>query len=201
MNVTWLHVSDFHFRGGDPYDRDVVLRALVQSVKRFRDAGRAPDVIFSTGDVAYSGKDQEYALATQFFDDLLEAVRLDRRHLYLVPGNHDWIVPAASVSCGHSNRVSKLMLTSVQMSLYITCSRSKARSGSGTTVTLMASGRSRRIPPAVRWNRPKYGTARSASCPSTVRSSARMTTTTRSSGSGAAAWTPRFGSCNNWVPS
>jgi hypothetical protein len=35
MNVTWLHVSDFHFRGGDPYDREVILRALVQSVKRF----------------------------------------------------------------------------------------------------------------------------------------------------------------------
>ncbi len=42
MNVTWLHVSDFHFRGGDPYDRDVVLRALVQSVKRFREDGKAP---------------------------------------------------------------------------------------------------------------------------------------------------------------
>ena len=42
MNVTWLHVSGFHFRGGDPYDRDVVLRALVQSVKRFREDGKAP---------------------------------------------------------------------------------------------------------------------------------------------------------------
>jgi predicted phosphodiesterase len=89
MNVTWLHVSDFHFRGGDSYDRDVVLRALVQSVKRFRDAGRAPDVIFATGDVAYSGKAQEYALATRFFDDLLEAAGLDRCRLHLVPGNHD----------------------------------------------------------------------------------------------------------------
>jgi hypothetical protein len=78
MNVTWLHVSDFHFRGGDSYDRDVVLRALVQSVKRFRDAGRVPDVIFATGDVAYSGKAQEYALATEFFDDLLEAAGLKR---------------------------------------------------------------------------------------------------------------------------
>jgi hypothetical protein len=51
MNVTWLHVSDFHFRGGDSYDRDIVLRALVQSVKRFREDGRAPDVIFVTGDI------------------------------------------------------------------------------------------------------------------------------------------------------
>ena len=33
MKVSWLHVSDFHFKGGDPYDRDVVLRALVRSVR------------------------------------------------------------------------------------------------------------------------------------------------------------------------
>jgi hypothetical protein len=85
MNATWLHVSDFHFRGGDPYDRDVVLRALVRSVRRFRDTDRVPDVIFATGDVAYSGKAQEYALATRFFDDLLEAANLDRHRLHLVP--------------------------------------------------------------------------------------------------------------------
>jgi len=60
MTVTWLHVSDFHFRSGDPYDGDVVLRALVKSVKDFRDRGRKPDLIFATGDVAYSGKSEEY---------------------------------------------------------------------------------------------------------------------------------------------
>ena len=89
MNLTWLHISDFHFRAGDPYDRDVVLRALVESVKRFRANSHAPDLVFATGDIAYSGKADEYKLATQFFDDLLDATGLDRRHLFLVPGNHD----------------------------------------------------------------------------------------------------------------
>lgn len=160
MNVTWLHVSDFHFRGGDPYDRDIVLRALVQSVRCFRDAGRAPDVIFTTGDVAYSGKVQEYALATRFFDDLLEAAGLDRRHLYLVPENHDVDRP---LGVG----LARTLDSREEADSYfgpdapcITCTRSKARSCSGTTAILMASGRSRRIPPAVRWKRPKYGTAR-----------------------------------------
>lgn len=60
MNVTWLHVSDFHIRSGDPYDRDVVLRALTKSVKDFRDPGRRPHLIFATGDIAYSGKAAEY---------------------------------------------------------------------------------------------------------------------------------------------
>jgi hypothetical protein len=54
MEMTWLHVSDFHVRGGDSYDRDVVLRALVESVRFFRDRGRVPQLIFATGDIAYS---------------------------------------------------------------------------------------------------------------------------------------------------
>jgi 3',5'-cyclic AMP phosphodiesterase CpdA len=89
MPITWLHISDFHIRGGDPYDRDVVLRALVKSVKFFHERGHVPDVIFATGDVAYAGKAEEYTLATTFFDALLKAAGLDRRSLFVLPGNHD----------------------------------------------------------------------------------------------------------------
>ena len=73
MKLTWLHISDFHFREGDPYDRDLVLRALVHSVAWFREHGRTPDLIFATGDIAHSGKAAEYAPATVFFDALLGA--------------------------------------------------------------------------------------------------------------------------------
>jgi hypothetical protein len=89
MQVTWLHVSDFHIRGGDSYDRDVVLRALVKSVQDFRERGRTPDLVFATGDIAHAGKAHEYDLATQFFDALIEAAGVDRRHLFVIPGNHD----------------------------------------------------------------------------------------------------------------
>src|SRR4051794_24494287 len=89
MRASWLHISDFHFKGGDPYDRDVVLRALVRSVREFRERGRQPDLIFATGDVAHSGQDSEYQAATAFFDALLAAAGLDRRRLYVIPGNHD----------------------------------------------------------------------------------------------------------------
>jgi predicted phosphodiesterase len=90
MPVTWLHISDLHVRSGDSYDRHVVFRALVRSVRHFRERdGRSPDLIFATGDVAYSGKRDEYATATEFFDQLLDAAGLGRRQLYVVPGNHD----------------------------------------------------------------------------------------------------------------
>jgi tetratricopeptide (TPR) repeat protein len=93
MAVCWLHVSDFHFRTGDAYDRDVVLQALVASIRQFRERGdglrRRPDLIFATGDVAHGGKTGEYAPATAFFDALLEAAGVDKRHLFVIPGNHD----------------------------------------------------------------------------------------------------------------
>ena len=87
--LTWLHVSDFHIRMGDSYDRDVVLGALVRSVRRFRERGRTPDVVFATGDIAFSGKPGEYEIATVFFDALLDAAGLGRRHLFVIAGNHD----------------------------------------------------------------------------------------------------------------
>ena len=89
MSVTWLHISDFHVRGGDPYDRDVVLRALVESVGEYGKRGRAPDLIFATGDIAHAGKAEEYEIAGKFFDELLEAVKLPKSRLFIIPGNHD----------------------------------------------------------------------------------------------------------------
>ena len=89
MRVSWLHVSDFHIRSGDPYDRDVVLRALIKSVENYRAGGRAPDLLFATGDIGYSGKTEEYRAATVFFDDLREAAGVEKHRLFVVPGNHD----------------------------------------------------------------------------------------------------------------
>ncbi|MBF0294670.1 MAG: SUMF1/EgtB/PvdO family nonheme iron enzyme [Magnetococcales bacterium] len=89
MALTWLHVSDFHFTSGDGYERDVVLKSLVDSVRWFREHGRQPDLIFATGDIAAFGKADEYRVATLFFNDLIAAAGVARERLFLVPGNHD----------------------------------------------------------------------------------------------------------------
>ncbi len=89
MAVTWLHVSDFHLSDKGPYNQEVILNALVSSVRRLRGEGHVPDLIFATGDIAQSGKAKEYEFATKFFDDLLEAAGLNRDRLFIVPGNHD----------------------------------------------------------------------------------------------------------------
>ncbi|ACF43329.1 SUMF1/EgtB/PvdO family nonheme iron enzyme [Pelodictyon phaeoclathratiforme] len=87
--LTWLHISDLHLSDRGRYDQEVILRALVASVKQFREEGRVPDLIVVTGDIAHSGKAEEYRQATLFFDDLLAAAGLDKRRLFVVPGNHD----------------------------------------------------------------------------------------------------------------
>ena len=67
MAVTWLHISDLHVRSDNSYDRAVVFQALVSSVRHFRESdGRCPDLIFATGDIAHSGKPDEYSFAAKF---------------------------------------------------------------------------------------------------------------------------------------
>ena len=88
-SVTWLHISDLHLSDRGAYDQEVILRALVASVKQFRAEGHVPDLIVVTGDIVHSGRAEEYRQAIHFFDDLLAAAGLDKRRLFVVPGNHD----------------------------------------------------------------------------------------------------------------
>ena len=90
--VTWLHLSDWHQKGKD-FDRQVVLRALLKDIRERNEIsptlGKLDFVIFS-GDVAFSGKSEEYETAKeQFFQPLLEASGLEPSKLFIVPGNHD----------------------------------------------------------------------------------------------------------------
>ncbi|MBF0424148.1 MAG: SUMF1/EgtB/PvdO family nonheme iron enzyme [Magnetococcales bacterium] len=92
MAITWLHISDLHFKTGDSYDPDTVLNSLVDSVKWFHDRNEKPlrpDFVFVTGDLAYSGKAIEYEAVSEFFDALIDAAGIDKSRLFVVPGNHD----------------------------------------------------------------------------------------------------------------
>jgi len=95
MGVTWLHVSDMHLTQTRSYDHDVVLTALLESVRDVKDNQTwKPDLIFATGDIAGKGdvgvfKGGENAPATKFFNALLEASGVGRANLFIVPGNHD----------------------------------------------------------------------------------------------------------------
>jgi predicted phosphodiesterase len=104
--VTWLHISDLHFRASQTYDANVVLRALLLDVaERMAEDRLCPDFIVVTGDIAFSGQAAEYALAGVFFDELLKTTGLTKERLFLVPGNHDvdrGLITAGAKAIGHS---------------------------------------------------------------------------------------------------
>lgn len=87
--LRWLHISDFHIKPKSSYDRDRVLGALCKSIKHVEERFGRLDFIIASGDIAFSGKADEYAEATRFLDRLLNAASLDKSRLFVVPGNHD----------------------------------------------------------------------------------------------------------------
>ncbi len=88
--LTWLHISDLHFRASQTYNASVVLQALVRDIgERMEQDDLRPDFIAVTGDMAFSGQPDEYTLARAFFDGLLAKTGLPRERLFVVPGNHD----------------------------------------------------------------------------------------------------------------
>ncbi|MEO8662039.1 MAG: metallophosphoesterase [Bryobacteraceae bacterium] len=90
-SIAILHLSDFHFddRSHPILDRaGHIVTALQSLFEPF-----SVLVIIVTGDIAYSGRAEEYGIAAAFFRDLLD--RLERAlpsvhlHMVFVPGNHD----------------------------------------------------------------------------------------------------------------
>ena len=90
--ITWLHLSDLHFRQDRQakWDEDIVLRKLLEDVRERIECDRlGPDFVVVTGDIAFGGAAKEYALASQFLDEVLDATGLGKDRLFVVPGNHD----------------------------------------------------------------------------------------------------------------
>jgi predicted phosphodiesterase len=98
--ITWLHLSDWHQGAEDndkslvQFDRlNVVLPKLIEDIKNRKeispDLSQVDFIVFS-GDVAFSGKKEQYDNAYQnFFDPILKATNLTKDQLFIVPGNHD----------------------------------------------------------------------------------------------------------------
>ena len=88
--LTWLHLSDLHFKSSDHWDENIVLNALLRDIRECIDS-QGLDLEFAvvSGDLAYSGAREEYAIVGKFFDKLLGVTNLKKSQLFVVPGNHD----------------------------------------------------------------------------------------------------------------
>lgn len=87
--ITWHHISDIHMRVRDAWSQDVVLTAMCDRIRQQRGSDTVADFILVTGDLAFSGKRDEYELVAKFFDELSTASAVPKERIYCIPGNHD----------------------------------------------------------------------------------------------------------------
>ena len=87
--IVWLQVSDIHMRQHDEWSQDIVLRAMAESIRQRCSQGLTLDFILATGDLAFSGKKEEYDLVERFFDELVSASGVPKERIFCIPGNHD----------------------------------------------------------------------------------------------------------------
>jgi predicted MPP superfamily phosphohydrolase len=84
-----LHLSDLHFAEKTREDQTRVLNELLLDIDKLH--GEQPiDVVFFTGDLAFSGAPEEFDAGQELlFDRLLDHLGLGIERLFAVPGNHD----------------------------------------------------------------------------------------------------------------
>lgn len=88
-----LHISDIHFRRGvadSTMDRDQQLRdAILDDVATLRFQHGSVDMVLLSGDTAFGGHPDEYALANSWLGLLCDACGCERANVFVCPGNHD----------------------------------------------------------------------------------------------------------------
>ena len=88
MDFCLLHLSDFHLRTSTEPETDKILSSLAADVKDRVESLNlpAPHVALS-GDLAYGGRDEEYAIVDAFIGKLADCVHA--RSVVFCGGNHD----------------------------------------------------------------------------------------------------------------
>ncbi len=90
--ISILHLSDIHFKKNKDDDDKIFRRdvqeKMLKAIEKNSAGGQSPDFIVVTGDIAFSGKKQEYDEAETFFERL-QAIFPGESPLLMVPGNHD----------------------------------------------------------------------------------------------------------------
>ncbi|MDD6626888.1 MAG: SIR2 family protein [Lachnospiraceae bacterium] len=85
--ISWLHLSDLHFRySNDDFESQLIYEKLLEDLKHIE---KPINLVFVTGDIAFSGNEKEYELAGAFFKQVLDILNIGKDALFFVPGNHD----------------------------------------------------------------------------------------------------------------
>jgi len=90
QTIRWLHLSDFHV-GKDDYATRRMFDYILSHVRKRKDEGCVPDLLFLTGDLANNGLANEYeTFWLDFVTPLQDLIGGEiKQHTFAVPGNHD----------------------------------------------------------------------------------------------------------------
>lgn len=91
--MRFIQLSDIHFHystSGSSYDLDDVIRheLVLDAASRSNELGGVYGVLVS-GDIAFSGRPNEYATAYNWLSELCREVGCSSQHVWTIPGNHD----------------------------------------------------------------------------------------------------------------
>lgn len=108
MSHRFVHISDLHFgqetHGTSP-KHEAVRKALLKDVKQLAEKRGSATRVLVTGDVAFSGKTEEFKVAAQWLDELTKACGCKETDISTIPGNHDCdrkgISAIAKITYGH----------------------------------------------------------------------------------------------------
>ena len=89
--LRWLHLSHFLFRADQDWRSRPELTGLLETCSQLaNDPEQRPAAVCITGDIAWSGQEQEYAAALTYFREMARTLDLPpQTNWYVVPGNHD----------------------------------------------------------------------------------------------------------------
>jgi hypothetical protein len=88
---TWVHVSDIHQEGDEPYERHRLLSELKRDVREYpRKSGiPQPDAILVTGNAALPATREEYDKTAKWLRELSESAGITPIRVFVVPGEGD----------------------------------------------------------------------------------------------------------------
>lgn len=93
IKPTFVHLSDIHFHGNlrsEIFDLDTEVRVeLERDLGRVKDQQGTMDAILVSGDIAFSGKKDQYDQARLWLEKICEIVGCPKSNVWTVPGNHD----------------------------------------------------------------------------------------------------------------
>jgi predicted phosphodiesterase len=94
MTISFIHLSDIHFgqeKGGEIIIHEDVKNRLIDDVATMVGMlpGKKMTGIIITGDIAFSGKREEYRKAATWLDRVANAACCEITDIQVVPGNHD----------------------------------------------------------------------------------------------------------------